>query len=188
MVAAVGPAGSGKTTAMRAACHAWEAAGRRVIPLATSAKSAEVLGAELGRRAENVHKFLHELQRPIPTDAWYTLRRGDVLLVDEAGMAGTLRLNELLGHARRAGAQVRLLGDPWQLGAVEAGGALRLITHDVGAIELADLHRSPTTKKPRQHCNFARVTPVRWPSSDKRPDPQRNTRGDARRRLHELAG
>ena len=79
---------------MRAACHAWEAAGRRVIPLATSAKSAEVLGAELGRRAENMHKFLHELTRPLPTDAWYTLRRGDVLLVDEAGMAGTLRLND----------------------------------------------------------------------------------------------
>ena len=141
IVAAVGPAGSGKTTAMRAACQAWEAAGRRVVPLATSAKSAEVLGAELGRRAENVHKFLHELSRHSPEDVWFILRRGDVLLVDEVGMAGTLRLDQLLAHARRSGAQIRLLGDPWQLGAVEAGGALRLITHDVGAIELTHVHR-----------------------------------------------
>ena len=56
-------------------------------------------------------------------------------------MAGTLRLHTLLTHARTAGAQIRLIGDPHQLGAVESGGAFRLIVHDVGAIELTDLHR-----------------------------------------------
>jgi hypothetical protein len=127
---------------MRAACHVWDAAGRRVIPLATSAKAADVLGAELGRRAENLHKYLHDHGRPAgAADPWFTLRRGDVLLVDEAGMAGTLNLHRLLTAARTAGAQVRLLGDPAQLGAVEAGGALRLLVHDVGALELVELHR-----------------------------------------------
>ena len=57
IVAAVGPAGSGKTTALRAASAGWDTAGRRVIPLATSAAAAEVLANDLGRRAENLHKF-----------------------------------------------------------------------------------------------------------------------------------
>jgi conjugative relaxase-like TrwC/TraI family protein len=147
IVVGIGPAGAGKTTAMRAACRAWEAAGRRVVPLATSAKAAQVLAADLGRRAENLHKFLHELGPPAaPTakplrDAFFALRPGDIVLVDEAGMAGTLRLDRLVAHARAAGAQVRLLGDPAQLAAVEAGGALRLLTTEIGAARLDQLHR-----------------------------------------------
>ena len=92
IVAAVGPAGSGKTTALRAACPGWDAAGRRVIPLATSAAAAEVLAHDLGRRAENLHKYTHELahrsgDRPSSADPFFDLMAGDVLLVDEAGMA-----------------------------------------------------------------------------------------------------
>jgi conjugative relaxase-like TrwC/TraI family protein len=139
---AIGPAGAGKTTALRAACAVWEAAGRRVIPLATSAKAAEVLAADLDRRAENLHKFSHELARAAPdADPLFQLRPGDVVLVDEAGMAGTLRLDAVVTAARQARAHVRLVGDPWQLGAVESGGMLRLLVHDVGAVELTDLHR-----------------------------------------------
>jgi conjugative relaxase-like TrwC/TraI family protein len=146
IVTAVGPAGSGKTTALCAACAGWDAAGRRVIPLATSAAAAEVLAHDLGRRAENLHKYTHELARQptdhgVSRDPFFHLEPGDVLLVDEAGMAGTLRLQSLLGQARRVGAQIRLIGDPQQLGAAESGGALRLLVHDVGAVELTDLHR-----------------------------------------------
>lgn len=124
----VGPAGSGKTTTLRAAVAAWHAAGRRVVPLAPSAAAAEVLAAELGVQAENLHKYLHDLHARTSDEAGPTLGHGDVLLVDEAGMAGTLRLRALLQYARAVGAQLRLVGDPQQLGAVEAGGAFRLLT------------------------------------------------------------
>jgi ATP-dependent exoDNAse (exonuclease V) alpha subunit len=148
----IGPAGSGKTTAMRAFAAAWHSgqAGidedrARLVPLATSAKAAQVLGEELGVRAENLHKFLHENDpdvRPTgPTDDWFMLRAGDVLLVDEAGMAGTLQLARLLEHAEGAGAAVRLLGDPAQLASVDAGGALRLLEREAGATYLSDPHR-----------------------------------------------
>ncbi len=114
--------------------------------MATSAAAAEGLAHDLGRRAENLHKYTHELTQPsrysrAGGDSFFDLVAGDVLLVDEAGMAGTLRLHTLLTHARTAGAQIRLVGDPHQLGAVESGGAFRLIVHDVGAVELTDLHR-----------------------------------------------
>ncbi len=140
LVVGIGPAGSGKTTAMRAAAAIWAESRRRVIALAPSAAAASVLGAELGIRAENLHKYCHELALG-STDPFFQLRAGDVVLVDEAGMAGTPRLHMLLSHAKAAGATVRLLGDPAQLGAVESGGALRLLENDVGAVTLTGLRR-----------------------------------------------
>ncbi|MGH8890661.1 MAG: ATP-dependent DNA helicase, partial [Acidothermaceae bacterium] len=140
IVVGIGPAGSGKTTAMRAAAAVWTQAGRRVVPLAPSAAAASVLGAELGLRAENLHKFCHELARGTD-DPFFRLGPGDVVLVDEAGMAGTLRLHAILRHAQATGASVRLVGDPAQLGAVESGGVLRLLANDVGAVTLTGLRR-----------------------------------------------
>jgi len=142
MVVGIGPAGAGKTTAMRAFAEVWRANGGRVIPLATSSRAAHVLGDELDARAENLHKFLHENhRRGGPADDWFRLRAGDVVLVDEAGMAGTLQLRDLLTLATGAGATVRMLGDPAQLAAVDAGGALHLLEREVGATHLTSLHR-----------------------------------------------
>ncbi|MGX1886793.1 MobF family relaxase [Streptomyces sp. NPDC055287] len=144
LLAGLGPAGAGKTTAMRLVAGAVDAAGGRLIPLAPSSRAAKVLGTDLGRRAHTLHSWLHQRARadddkPVEKDFW--LRPGDVVLVDEAGMAGTLLLDQVLADASAAGAVVRLLGDPHQLAAVEAGGALRLIARAGGAIELSRLHR-----------------------------------------------
>ena len=142
IVAGIGPAGSGKTSAMVAACAVWDHHGIRVIPLATSAASAQVLAQELGRPAENLHKYLYELDSPrVAESDFYRLQAGDVVLVDEAGMAGTLQLDRLRAHCAAVGARIRLLGDPAQLGAVEAGGALRLIAHHCDSVTLQHLHR-----------------------------------------------
>jgi conjugative relaxase-like TrwC/TraI family protein len=146
LVIGIGPAGAGKTTAMRAVADLWASTGRRVVPLAPSASAADVLGIELGCRAENLHKFRHahehgNAHESVPVDPWFTLQPGDLVLIDEAGMAGTRTLDWVTHHARERGALVRMLGDPAQLTAVEAGGSLRLLVHDVGAVELTDLHR-----------------------------------------------
>lgn len=150
----IGAAGTGKTTAMKALRHVTDAHSQRLIPLATSAASAAVLAADLGVPAENLHKFLWE-HTPghgahaaalnagdvPPSHRFYMIAPGDVILVDEAGMAGTLLLDQLVAIAARHGACVRLLGDWRQLGAVESGGALRLLAHEAGAIELVVPHR-----------------------------------------------
>jgi conjugative relaxase-like TrwC/TraI family protein len=144
LVVGIGPAGAGKTTAMKAVAEAWRTTGGRVIPLAPSAAAADVLGSELGCRAENLHKFRHRHENRSgrgKSDDWFVLRPGDLVLVDEAGMAGTRNLDWLTTYTRERGAVVRLLGDPAQLSSVEACGALRLLANDVGAVELTDLHR-----------------------------------------------
>ena len=153
LLAGIGPAGAGKTTAMRALAHVLRQGGRNLVPLATSAAAANVLGRELGVRAENLHKFLYEwtagpfaarLQSgaSVPGGArMFRLGPGDVILVDEAGMAGTFALDSLTAYAAKRGAVVRLLGDDRQLPAVDAGGALRLVAAEPGTPELTTLYR-----------------------------------------------
>jgi conjugative relaxase-like TrwC/TraI family protein len=153
LMAGIGPAGSGKTTAMRALAHVLRQGGRRLVPLATSAASADVLGRELGVRAENLHKFLHEwVAGPFAAKLraggkvpgatrMFRLGPGDVVLVDEAGMAGTFLLDQLVQIASARGAVVRLLGDDRQLPAVESGGALRLVAAQPGTPHLNVLYR-----------------------------------------------
>jgi conjugative relaxase-like TrwC/TraI family protein len=133
----IGPPGAGKSTAMAAVRAAWETTGGRVIGYAPSAAAASVLGDEVGVRADTLHSLLEARRRGVPVD----VRAGDMLLVDEAGMAATHILDEVRALAAERGAVVRLVGDYRQLAAVEAGGALRLIHHDAGGVELSQLHR-----------------------------------------------
>ena len=63
LVLVVGPAGAGKTTALRRAVddlHAWD---RPVFGVAPTAKAARVLARETGMAADTVAKLLHEWSR-----------------------------------------------------------------------------------------------------------------------------
>lgn len=135
----VGPAGSGKTTALRALHRAWTAAHGRdsVIGLAPSAAAAEVLGDSLGVRAENTAKFLYEHAK-----GRWNLEAGQLVLVDESSLAGTLALDRIAEHAAEVGAKVVLIGDWAQLSAVETGGAFgMLVRHRQSVPELTDVRR-----------------------------------------------
>ncbi|WP_207782606.1 MobF family relaxase [Phytoactinopolyspora limicola] len=125
----VGAAGAGKTTTMRGMRRAWEVAHGpgSVIGLAPSATAAEVLAADLGVACENTAKWLRER-----TAGRWPLRRGQLIIVDEASMAGTFTLDTIASHAARAGAKVLLVGDWAQLAAVDAGGAFGLLVRDRG--------------------------------------------------------
>jgi hypothetical protein len=74
-------------------------------------------------------------------DRW-SLRSGQLVVVDEASLAGTFALDTLTEQARNAGAKVVLVGDWAQLSPVEAGGAFHMLVHDRDlAPELADVRR-----------------------------------------------
>jgi len=74
-------------------------------------------------------------------DKW-SLRFGQLVVVDEASLAGTFALDAITEQARNAGAKVVLVGDWAQLSPVEAGGAFHLLVHDRDlAPELADVRR-----------------------------------------------
>ncbi|MDQ3158011.1 MAG: relaxase domain-containing protein, partial [Actinomycetota bacterium] len=133
----IGPAGSGKTAAMAALVAMVSERGGRVLGLAPSASAAKVLGEEINATSETIAKILWNENAGVDNH----IRGGDVLLVDEAGMASTFDLDQLVRIASSHGATVRLIGDPSQLNAVAAGGALRLLATRTGATELSELHR-----------------------------------------------
>ncbi|WP_462052413.1 ATP-dependent DNA helicase [Rhodococcus sp. RS1C4] len=135
--AGIGPAGTGKTTAMRVAVDAWRATGYDVIALGPSAKAAGVLGDELEVTGRTIADVLTRREHGLDTG----ITPGAMILVDEAGMASTHDLDRLTHIAAERGAIVRLLGDPQQLAAVDTGGALRMIARESAAPELVDVHR-----------------------------------------------
>ncbi|QGH70576.1 ATP-dependent RecD-like DNA helicase [Pseudactinotalea sp. HY158] len=65
--------------------------------------------------------------------ARWELREGQLVIVDEASLAGTFALARLARAGEVAGAKVLLVGDPLQLAAVEAGGAFSMAAHALGA-------------------------------------------------------
>jgi hypothetical protein len=60
----------------------------------------------------------------------WSLQAGQLVIVDEASMAGTFELDALTEQARNAGAKVLLVGDWAQLSPVSAGGAFHLLATD----------------------------------------------------------
>ena len=177
----VGPAGTGKTTTLRAVRAAWETTHGRgsVLGLAPSATAAKELAQALRIPCENVAKWRHETtgpggqQRQSLIDelqtrktlaiqrrdvsaarsidgtmtrlgrehARWTLRPGQLIVVDEASLAGTFDLEDLSAQASAAGAKLLLVGDHHQLSAVDAGGAFGLLADAGHSSQLRSLWR-----------------------------------------------
>jgi hypothetical protein len=72
----------------------------------------------------------------------WTIEPGQLVIVDEASLAGTFALDALVAQARVARAKVLLIGDWAQLSAVESGGAFSMLVGDRDlAPELTDVRR-----------------------------------------------
>ena len=138
LVVGIGAAGAGKTSSTRLAVDAIEASGNRVIGMAPTAAAAAVMRSEMRINADTVDKILTDWQSGKKS---LDVRPGDVLLVDEAGMIATPKMEKILTLAQERGALVRALGDYRQLSAVGSGGALRLVDREIGVVHLDELFR-----------------------------------------------
>ncbi|NKN16750.1 Ti-type conjugative transfer relaxase TraA, partial [Rhizobium laguerreae] len=136
IAAVVGLAGAGKSTLLAAARVAWESGGRRVIGAALAGKAAEGLEDSSGIRSRTLASW--EL---IWANGHETLHRGDVLVIDEAGMVSSQQMARVLKLVEQAGAKVVLVGDAMQLQPIQAGAAFRAITERIGFAELAGVRR-----------------------------------------------
>ena len=132
----VGYAGTGKSTMLGVARQAWEAEGYRVRGAALSGIAAEGLEGGSGIASRTLASL--ELAWSKEHDL---LARGDVLVVDEAGLIGSRQMERVLAAVRNAGAKIVLVGDPEQLQAIEAGAAFRAIAERVGVAEITEVRR-----------------------------------------------
>ncbi len=142
LVVIVGPAGTGKTTMLRAAVEDLHRQGRHVYGVSTTAKAARTLERETGMRSDTIAKLVHEWGLPErPPDPERSLPPGTTLIVDEAGMIGTPNLHRLIELADQQQWRLALVGDPRQLQAVGRGGMFAELCITTRTIELEHVHR-----------------------------------------------
>lgn len=171
-----GAAGSGKSTMLAAANQAIEQAGHHMMVVAPSRNAALIVAEKVGAaQAPAVAGLVFQhgyrwdsdgvwtrLRRgdicPL-TDApytgaaaWATMRPGDVLVVDEAGMLDQETARALLTVADEADARVVFMGDRRQLPAVGRGGVLGMVADWApNPVELNAIHRFRTDDGGRDH-------------------------------------
>ena len=141
VVVIVGPAGTGKTTTLRAAVTDLHRQSRAVFGVAPTAKAAKVLGQETGMHADTVAKLLHEWDLPDGPGRQWRLPSRTTVIVDEAGMLSTPNLHRLTQLATREQWRLVLVGDHHQLQAVGRGGLFCEICATSRVIELERIHR-----------------------------------------------
>ena len=138
----VGPAGTGKTTALAPAVAHLQAKRRHVFGVAPTAAAAEVLATETGMTADTLDKLLSEHHHPTrPPQPEYDLSAGTTVIVDEAATAATPKLAELARLADSHDWRIILVGDPRQFSAVGRGGMFAHLVDRYGAVELDQVHR-----------------------------------------------
>lgn len=136
IAAVIGRAGAGKTTMMKAAREAWEAAGYRVVGGALAGKAAEGLEKEAGIVSRTLSSW--ELRW---NQGRGKLDEKTVFVLDEAGMVSSRQMALFVETVTRAGAKLVLVGDPEQLQPIEAGAAFRAIADRIGYAELETIYR-----------------------------------------------
>ena len=123
----IGQAGTGKSTMLGAARAGWEEAGHKVIGTAVAARTAAALEAGTGIPSSSLTQLLADLREA----GGLTSRH--VVVVDEASLVGSRPLDRLRSHVDGSGAKLVLVGDNRQLSSIDAGGALRSLSNELGA-------------------------------------------------------
>ncbi|MFS8050438.1 Ti-type conjugative transfer relaxase TraA [Rhizobium sp. BR 314] len=136
IAAVVGIAGAGKSTLLSVARIAWEGEGRRVLGAALAGKAAEALNGSSGIRSRTIASWELAWQ-----NGYDLLQKGDVLVLDEAGMVSSEQMARLLKRVEDAGAKAVLVGDAMQLQPIQAGASFRAIVERIGFAELVGVRR-----------------------------------------------
>jgi hypothetical protein len=129
-------AGTGKTYTAGVLRELYEHAGYQVLGVAPTGRGARELTDQAGIRSRTLDRLLIDIDQ-----LGDTLSKRCVVVFDEAGMAATRTTARLLEVAERAGAKVVAIGDPGQLASVQAGGWLRAVGRELGALRLTEVMR-----------------------------------------------
>ncbi|WP_421418434.1 Ti-type conjugative transfer relaxase TraA [Agrobacterium tumefaciens] len=136
IAAVVGFAGAGKSTMLAAASEAWEAQGYQVHGAALAGKAAEALEESSGIESRTLASWSYSWDHGRDL-----IGRGDVFVIDEAGMVGSRQLARFIAEAEERGAKIVLVGDHEQLQAIGAGAPFRAIAEQIGHVELSGIRR-----------------------------------------------
>ena len=143
-----------------------ETEGYDIVGTALSWSAAMVLkeSAKL-EKAQSLAGLLLEMDNAKENGVSYFKKR-TLVIVDEAGLVGTMKMRDLLKHASEAPFPVRVLltGDSYQLNPVEAGNALEAIVDRCGSSRLDVIRRQvrDSHKAAVKHFCFGRAEQGLW--------------------------
>jgi conjugative relaxase-like TrwC/TraI family protein len=134
----IGQAGTGKGVVLLAASNAWQREGYKVIGTAVAGATAERLGADAKTdQAATTDALLGRVEK-----GTMALSQDMVVVMDEAGMADTNRLAQLVEKTAEKDAKLVLVGDSAQLSPIGSGGLFDHVTDCAPNAELTEVHRA----------------------------------------------
>lgn len=158
----VGKAGAGKTTTMQAVAEIYKNSGARVVGMSLSAVAADNLGKEANIRSDTIAGWMYHRQlfetaqekflsfneivnegvlkqlkwyQDLKNNEYTDFKKGDVIIVDEAGMVGTNDWHSILTLSEKTGAKIIAIGDDNQIKPISGGDCFRAVlnsTDNVG--------------------------------------------------------
>ena len=140
LIVVEGAAGAGKTATLAGTRTVIAQTGYGMIVVTPTLKTAQVVATQIGSQAHSAAWLARQYGFSGDNDGRWTrelsilssdalLCRGDLLLIDEAGMLDQDTARALVTIADETGARLALVGDRHQLPAVGRGGVLDLAAH-----------------------------------------------------------
>ena len=131
-----GAAGTGKTATLQEIHRGLTAGGREIVAVAPTRSAVEELEKVGFREALTLERLLQDPRAQ-------TRLRGQVVIVDEAGMVSSRQMSQLLQLAGQQHAQIVFSGDTRQIQSVEAGDALRVLEREsrLRSVSLSQVQR-----------------------------------------------
>lgn len=134
-----GSAGTGKSYVLSGVADAFTASGYEVHGIALQAITANAIAEDCGVPSSTIASFLARYE-----SGNLEIHDKSVLILDEAGMVGSRDLQKLLLICEKHGAQIKMVGDSYQLSAVMAGSAFKFVQDQLDGknqAELVDIQR-----------------------------------------------
>ncbi len=168
---ALAPAGTGKTTAMRVTRPRMDRERRqrhRPGPVGRRGRGPAARRSAIRPSTDTLAKLVHAVTTGTAAPAWIdAIGPNTLVIIDEAGMAGTPDLATAIDHVISRGGSVRLVGDDQQLAAIGAGGVCATSPRHTARSTLSQVMRfthparQPEPRRRRRLARAARRRPRR---------------------------
>ena len=148
-----GSAGTGKSYVLSAVSEAYKESDYQVHGIALQAITAKAIATDCDIPSSTIASFLAKYE-----SGNLEVNNKTVLILDEAGMVGSRDMQKLLMIVENHHAQIKLVGDSYQLNAVMAGSAFNHIQQNLdhkntASLENIQRQRSNEMKEASQHLS-----------------------------------
>lgn len=148
-----GSAGTGKSYVLSAVSEAYKESDYQVYGIALQAITAKAIATDCDIPSSTIASFLTKYE-----SGNLEVNNKTVLILDEAGMVGSRDMQKLLMIVENHHAQIKLVGDSYQLNAVMAGSAFNHIQQNLdhkntASLENIQRQRSREMKEASQHLS-----------------------------------